>query len=146
MDDDKKIFLERQWQLLDGNKKLRAHIPTITSSLNIVIGSFYFKSINELKDSNLWFAFIVTLISIFGYLALKIIQEQYKYSNLKIEHLYKKFDINYLSDFDGKLNGTKLRVEYETGEHLFKIGYRSIILIGILVVFGILCLKQSTCT
>jgi len=61
MEDNKKTFLERQWQLLDGNKKLKAHIPAFTSSLNIVIGSFYFKSINELKDSNFMFALIVIL-------------------------------------------------------------------------------------
>jgi len=143
MEDNKKIFLERQWQLLDGNKKLRAHIPTITSSLNIVIGSFYFKSINALKDSNCLFALIVFMISIFGLCALVTVQKQYNYSNSKIGHLYEKFEITYLSDFKYESNGEKHGVEYEheTGAYLFNIGYVSIILIGFLVVLGIFCLK-----
>jgi len=138
MDDDKKMFLERQWQLLDGNKKLRVHIPTITSSLNIVIGSFYFKSIGELKDQNLLFALIILLISIFGFWALKTIQKQYNYSNSKIDYLYDKFKINYLSEFKHGLNGEECEEKYENGTSLFLIGYVSISLIGCLVFLGIL--------
>jgi len=138
MGDDEKIFLERQWQLLDGNKKLRLHIPTITSSLNIVIGSFYFKSIVELKDSNWLFALIVLLISIFGLWALNTIQKQYNYSNSKIAYLYDKFKTNYLSDFKYELNGEEYGESHESGTPLFIIGYVSISLIGCLVFFGIL--------
>ena len=137
-EDYNKMFLERQWQLLDGNKKLRVHIPTITSSLNIVIGSFYFKSIDELKDQNVLFALIVLSISIFGFWALKIIKEQYNYSNSKINYLYGKFKINYLSEFKHGLNREECEEKYENGTSLFLIGYVSIILIGCLVLLGIL--------
>ncbi len=165
------MILERQWKLLDGNKKLRAHIPTIISSLNIVIGSFYFKSISELKNSNLLFAIIVLLITFFGVWALRTIQEQYDYSNSKIIYLYDKFKVNYLSDFTytipitlqnaglnplttafqtilfcilksfGYTKGEGHRNEHESGTLLFKIGYVSIILIGVLISLSIFFYK-----
>lgn len=141
MDADEKMFLERQWQLLDGNKKLRTHIPTITSSLNIVIGSFYFKSTVELKDSSWLFALIVLLISIFGLCALNTIQKQYNYSNSKIGYLYDKFKTNYLCEFKYKMNGEEHGDKYESGTPLFIIGYVSISLIGCSLFFSILFLN-----
>jgi len=138
MDVDEKMFLERQWQLLDGNKKLRTHIPTVTSSLNIVIGSFYFKSIVELQNSSWLFALIVLLISAFGLWALNTIQKQYNYSNSKIGYLYDKFETNYLSEFEYKLDGKEHGEKHESGTPLFIIGYVSISLIGCLLFFGIL--------
>lgn len=131
------VFLQRQWELIEGNKKLRIQIPTVVSTLLIAVTAFVAsKGSGELDDVWLLIMMIlVLLIVFFGIRSLEIIEKQYKYCNKKIDHLYKKFRINYINEIR--------EYKYECSTYLFNLGYASIGLFGLIALIALSVLLLS---
>ena len=67
-------YLERQWELIEGNKKLRLQIPTVISTLLIAISAFYIQFEDKEVLENRWLiTSLIILILLFGILSLIII-------------------------------------------------------------------------
>lgn len=149
MDEDKKIFLERQWQLIDGNKKLRSQVVILICSLIIAISAFFFSHANmNLAATSKWlFATFVALLTLFGLLAFRLVHQQYTYSNDKIAFLYKKFEMDYLKDLssdDRSDRSDRDKKDYEYARGLFALGYLAIFLIGLSAFLAIIFTKSGT--
>jgi len=127
METEKLRFLERQWELIEGNKKLRLQIPTVISSLLIAISGFIIQSNNtKLMENRLLITIVILSIFIFGFVSLLIIHKQYNYSDKKISSLYLKFKLTDLDDVRNK--------KLESGFNLFLLGYLSIILFSLFAI------------
>lgn len=146
MDESQKMFLQRQWDLLEGNKKLRTYIPTMICTLIIGICVFYFHGENfKILSQARWvFVILVGLIGCFGIWMLALIHRQYNYSNAKISYLYKTFSMDYLHEFKYPEDATvDKKATFEAGQFLFTAGYVVITFFTVTVVLSMLLIPNA---
>lgn len=128
-DEKAQSFLQRQWELIEGNKKLRLQIPTVISTLLIAVTAFVVKlDSKELDNLGALIVLLIILIAAFGLRGLRIIQDQYNYSDSKIKHLYREFKMDYVESL--------WQDKYEKGTYLFNLGYASMILFAIIALIA----------
>lgn len=133
------ILLQRNWKLIDDLKVYRVQFPSLICTLNLAITSFTLNSQNISVNifQKCGIVFVLVVISIFGVLVLRNIQQQYKYFFERINYLS-----NQLGMYEkGFIEPSKYKVSQDSslyGQGIFLASYAAIFLIGITCVMGIL--------
>ena len=142
------LYLQRQWELLEGHKKLRLRIPTVCCTLSLAVTGFYLNSAAGSKAANASVYFLVfeIILWVFGVWTLTLIRGQYNFSNEVIDMTYKKIGLDsFISEISENRDVQKNKspgipsenqdCRYSDGKNLFLIGYVSMSLFCAVSIF-----------
>lgn len=134
------LYLKRNWELLEVFKNYRMRIPVLISSAMVVLTSYFLqnedipKKIPELIGVTI----LVVLMGTLGCVLIYWIWKQYKYTDDKIEYIYRQINIKGKNFFGQDESRKSQRRKYETAPKMFLASFLMIFITCIICTLGII--------
>lgn len=120
------LYLQRNWELLEVFKRYRMRIPSLISGAMLVLTSFVLQNRNTIAKETpelLGITSLVLLMGVLGCTMVYWIWKQYKFTNEKIDYLYKRLEMDDENFKSPKEKQKKERRLLEKARRMFYAGY-----------------------
>ncbi|MDH5727383.1 MAG: hypothetical protein OEZ58_00120 [Gammaproteobacteria bacterium] len=139
-----KLYLERQWALLEVLKKYNSKFPFLSAGTNLALVGFLLSfnlkgvsNVQVLLATNILGIFVIAILTGFSITFINSLHKQIAHRNRRINYLYSKMKI-WHEDLVENATGSKPDSKEEDGFHIFTYANHVIGITGVVSIIAIL--------